>query len=71
MLDLYSMLPRSRLPRSSGMGRLSHGLSRVPVREQSSLDLHLTPRGWPEVDITPSEDRKISVITLGERFAWL
>ena len=44
-------------------------LSRVPVR---AILVGPTPnsRGWPEVDITPSEDRKIP-LSRRERFAWL
>ena len=44
-------------------------LSRVPVR---ALLVGPTPNsdGWPEVDITPSEDRQIP-LTRRERFAWL
>ena len=44
-------------------------LSRVPVR---AILVGPTPnsRGWPEVDITPSEDRKIP-FSRRERFAWL
>ena len=44
-------------------------LSRVPVR---AILVGPTPnsRGWPEVDITPSEDRQIP-FSLRERYAWL
>ena len=44
-------------------------LSRVPVR---AILVGPTPNsdGWPEVDITPSEDRQIP-LTRRERFAWL
>ena len=44
-------------------------LSRVPVR---AILVGPTPnsRGWPEVDITPSEDRQIP-LSHRERFAWL
>ena len=44
-------------------------LSRVPVR---ALLIGPTPNsdGWPEVDITPSEDRQIP-LSRRERFAWL
>ena len=44
-------------------------LNRVPVR---AILVGPTPnsRGWPEVDITPSEDRKIP-LSRRERFAWL
>ena len=44
-------------------------LSRVPVR---AILVGPTPnsRGWPEVDITPSEDRKIP-LSRRERYAWL
>ena len=44
-------------------------LSRVPVK---AILVGPTPnsRGWPEVDITPSEDRQIP-FSRRERFAWL
>ena len=44
-------------------------LSRVPVK---AILVGPTPnsRGWPEVDITPSEDRKIP-LSRRERYAWL
>ena len=44
-------------------------LSRVPVR---AILVGPTPnsRGWPEVDITPSEDRQVP-LSHRERFAWL
>ena len=44
-------------------------LSRVPIR---AILVGPTPnsRGWPEVDITPSEDRRIP-FSLRERYAWL
>ena len=44
-------------------------LSRVPVR---AILVGPTPNsdGWPEVDITPSEDRQVP-LTRRERFAWL
>ena len=44
-------------------------LSRVPVR---AILVGPTPnsRGWPEVDITPSEDRQIP-FSRRERYAWL
>ena len=44
-------------------------LSRVPVR---AILVGPTPnsRGWPEVDITPSEDRKIP-FSRRDRYAWL
>ena len=44
-------------------------LSRVPVR---AILVGPTPnsRGWPEVDITPSEDRQIP-FSLRDRYAWL
>ena len=44
-------------------------ISRVPVR---AILVGPTPnsRGWPEVDIIPSEDRKIP-LSRRERFAWL
>ena len=44
-------------------------ISRVPVR---AILVGPTPnsRGWPEVEITPSEDRQIP-FSLRERYAWL
>ncbi len=44
-------------------------ISRVPVR---AILVGPTPnsRGWPEVDITPSEDRRIP-FSLRDRYAWL